>query len=369
MNICTITCHNVYNHGALLQAYALQQYIKNLGHKTKIIDYRPYYLSQHFKFSRIDNKKYDRAIIKQLYIIAKFPSRLLSLRRKKAFDKFSKKYLSLTPIIYKDIDELVKYPPIADIYIAGSDQIWNTYFKNGIDPAFYLDFGNTYKISYAASFATSILKSGTESFVKHQLLKLNDISVRESSGIKILNNLGFNGTQVVDPIFLLSKTNWDNIIRTKYPQNYILVYDFENDIEIKSIAERIAKKTNTYIFSIGPTKLYYTNKNFTNCAPDCFISLIQNAKCIISNSFHGTAFSILYEKDFFVVKRKDGLNQRMYDFLSRYSLQERMIDNSATDEELQYHINYNIVKKQLEIDIASSKLFISNCILKAKQQK
>lgn len=366
MIILTITCHNVYNHGALLQAYALQQYIKNLGHETGIIDYRPYYLSQHFKFSRIDNKKYDRIIIKQLYIIAKFPSRLLSLRRKKAFDKFSKKYLSITPKIYKNIYELVKHPPVADIYIAGSDQIWNTFFCNGCDPAFYLNFGNAFKISYAASFATSKLKKGTEHFVANQLRNINKISVREFSGLKILDKLGYKGLKVVDPVFLLTPSEWNRITTDKIKQKYILIYDFECNHEIRNISKRIATLTKSKIFSIGPYKLDYSDKNFINYGPDYFLSLVKNATCIISNSFHGTAFSIIFKRDFFVIKRSDGLNQRMEDFLASYNLSDRFVDTTATDEQLLSHIDYNNITHQLTHDINESERFIISCISDAK---
>ena len=137
MIIKTITCHDVYNLGASLQAYALQTYLQKQGHEVEIIDYKPDYLSGHFKLWGVYNPVYDKPFIRLLYLLAKLPGRLMALRRKKAFDVFTKNYLHLTRR-YHSNDELKKDPPIADAYIAGSDQIWNTVFKNGRDPAFYL---------------------------------------------------------------------------------------------------------------------------------------------------------------------------------------------------------------------------------------
>lgn len=96
MKICTITCHDVYNVGASLQAYALQTYLKSLGHDVKIIDYKPDYLSKHYRLDIVSNPKYDKPFLKQAYLLAKLPGRLHMLPRKKAFDSFTAKYLDLT---------------------------------------------------------------------------------------------------------------------------------------------------------------------------------------------------------------------------------------------------------------------------------
>lgn len=157
MKIKTITCHHVYNAGASLQAYALAAYLKKLGHEVQIIDYIPDYLV-HYKLTGVSNPVYDKPVVRELYNIAKLPGRLAARwgRRKKAYDCFTSQYLPLTERHYASYDELQKYPPEADVYIAGSDQIWNSFFKNGRDPAFYLQFApqGCIRASYAASFST-----------------------------------------------------------------------------------------------------------------------------------------------------------------------------------------------------------------------
>lgn len=137
MKIKTITCHEVYNHGASLQEYALLKYLNKNEHKAEAIHYKPHYLSGHFKLWAVSNPRYDKLFIKQLYLLAKFPKRLISLKRKKAFDQFHKKYIPTGEVKYLSNLALKNNLPQADVFICGSDQIWNSFFQNGKDPAFF----------------------------------------------------------------------------------------------------------------------------------------------------------------------------------------------------------------------------------------
>ncbi|MEH7549898.1 polysaccharide pyruvyl transferase family protein, partial [Neobacillus vireti] len=215
MKICTITCHDVYNHGASLQAYALMKYLSNSGHDVEIINYKPDYLSNHYRLMSINNPKWEKNYLtKSIYLLLKIPFRLPGLKRKKAFDKFTLQYLKLSKLKYNSYEELKNDPPIADAYICGSDQIWNTLHKNGKDPAFYLDFVPDEKIkgSYAASFATESILEEHKPMIKQRVSRLDRISVREKSGVKILKELDINQVvNVVDPVFLLEKNEWDKL--------------------------------------------------------------------------------------------------------------------------------------------------------------
>ena len=158
--IKTITCHDVYNVGAGLQAYALVTYLSSQGYDAEILNYKPEYLSRHYRLNTVSNPKYDKPLIRQMYLLAKLPRRLRALRsrKKKEFDLFSRQYLPVTQKKFHSNEELCAASPFADAYIAGSDQIWNPLFKNGKDPAFYLDFVKRgKKIAYAASFAVEEL--------------------------------------------------------------------------------------------------------------------------------------------------------------------------------------------------------------------
>lgn len=364
MIIKTITCHHVYNHGAYLQAYALIEYLKGLGHDAEIINYRPQYLRGHFNLWHIEDR-YKKLGLGWLYLLAKLPERLIALKRKKVFDQFFHNYIPITEIEYLSVEELRANPPKADCYIAGSDQIWNTTFRNGTDPVFYLDFGyiQTKRISYAASFATDKLEDGAIDFVKKKLRNFDSISVREPSGLNILKNLGYNGIEVVDPVFLLTKKLWNNFASNDgFKEDYILIYDFENSPEIRTIAKRLARLKSLKIYSVGSRKLNYANENFINSNPKTFVGLIKNARCVISNSFHGSAFALIFNKDFFVINRADGLNVRMRDLLTKYNLQSRIITTNITDAKLISSIDYSYVNPLINDNIIKSKEFLNKVL-------
>ena len=248
MKIKTITCHDVYNVGAGLQAYALLTYLEQLGHDVQIIDYKPDYLSKHYSFSIVGNPIYEKGkLIKFLYLMVKFPKRLWCYfgKRKRRFDLFKKEYLKVTPICYSSNEHLKDETPEADIYIAGSDQIWNPLFKNGRDPAFFLDFvpENKIKASYAASFAVESLPIELEKEILDRLKRLDFVSVREKSGLDIVKGLGVDrGRVVLDPVFLLDKTKWDGFCKetTEFNERYILIYDFDKNDIIEKCAKTIA---------------------------------------------------------------------------------------------------------------------------------
>ena len=316
MKICTITCQNSSNHGARLQCYALVHWLQKQGHEVEVIDYRP--------ARSLDRKLWywpGSSFLLWYRFFFHFLARKRNIERRKYFDAFSQKYLPLTKTIYSNISDLRNNPPEADLYLAGSDQIWNTYLRNGRDPAYYLDFGSPIvrRESFAASFGTSSLKPGTELFVKENLKRFDKITVREQSALSILDSLGIEGSVQEDPVFLLSASEWDIVADgTGAGERYLLVYDFYLGDDIKVEAQRIANETGLKIFSICHSKLSYADKNYVYAGPETFVSLVKYASFLISNSFHGTAFAIIYGVPFKVLDRPDGLNIRMHDLLDRH---------------------------------------------------
>lgn len=317
MKICTITCQNANNHGARLQCYALVKYLQKQGHEVEVIDYRPDYMrgAQSLLY-------WPGSSLKEwVKLIVRFPDRLRELRRQSFFELFSQRYIPRTRI-YWNIDELRQNPPEADLYLAGSDQIWNTTFRNGTDPGYFLDFGpaKVRRESFAASFATEKLVPSSVDFVKENLKRFDKITVREQSALKILNDIGFKGELQEDPVFLLSKDQWDEVADgTGAGEKYILVYDFYLGEDIKQKAQKIAKEHGLKIYAICSKSLRYADKNFVYSGPETFVSLIKYASYVISNSFHGTVFAMIYGVPFCMVDRPDGLNVRMHDLLERHS--------------------------------------------------
>ena len=362
MKISTITCHDVYNHGASLQAYALMTYLNNQGHNVEIIDYKPYYMGTLYKLSNIDNPAWEKNFIsKSIYLTLKLPGRLISLKRKKNFDDFTKKYLNVGNYTYESNEDLKSNLPDSDIFICGSDQIWNSLHANGKDPAFYLDFvpNDKVKAAYAASFATDTISDEYKIMTKSLVEKLDKVGVREESGVKIVKDLGIEkAVNVLDPVFLLEKEQWDNIATKEFNEKYILVYDFDKSLVIEALAKEISKKKGYKIYTINVDKPKYADKCFNLDGPETFVSLVKNAQFVISNSFHAAVFSLVYEKDFVIVNRTESINTRMRDLLSSLTIGDRLIGKDYDINKVIEEINYDNVKPILNEKIDFSKQYL-----------
>lgn len=365
MKIKTITCHDVYNYGASLQAYALQSYLKSIGHEVEIIDYIPDYLSGRYKFFNIlpSSRLYKYARKNKFFYflccLYQVRRKYSTFARKKEFDLFKKKYLQCTRI-YKNYQELKSDPPIADIYIVGSDQVWSCTSDIGKDPAFYLDFGNqtTKRYSYAASFGQSKLIKENIDFVTTELKKFDSISVRESTGLDILHELKLDGINVVDPVLLLSQRQWNDLITSDrlVKGNYILIYDlYHSDNDIKNASCKLAKDNGLKIVSINSrTALNYADINISNAGPIEFLNLLKYCSYCFTNSFHATAFSVIFQKPFFVFNRHDNVS-RIKDFLSIICLTHCLNPIS-----INVHFDYDMINKRLQKEIDKSKFFLEN---------
>lgn len=349
-----------------MQAFALLRYLTKCGHDVEVIDYKPAYLSNHYNLFRIDNSKWDTNLLtKLIYLGIKVPLRIPGFKRKRAFDQFTASYLTLTKCQYHSNEELKDKLPERDVYLCGSDQIWNSLYQNGKDPAFYLEFVPEGKIkaSFAASFATEEIAPDLAPIVQKRIKRLDGISVREKSGINILNKMGiYNGKQVVDPALLLSREEWNEIGKKQFHDKYILVYDFDNNSLIKEVAVKISKEKDLKIYSINPGKVNYADKYFRHVGPDVFISLVRDAAFIISNSFHAAVFSVLYQKNFAIVNREESINTRMRDFLEDLKLESRLINPHYKMKDLLNPINYKESELILNEKITQSKFYLENVL-------
>lgn len=361
MKIKTITCSNAENHGARLQAFALAEFLYDEGHNVEVIDYQPDYMrfgTKKVYFPGTDIKEWVKLFLR-------YRQRCTAIERHDEFDKFSGIYIPLTQKTYLTNDMLAENPPKADVYIAGSDQIWNVDFPNGNDKAFFLDFGNDKikRLSYAASFALPKLPKDKEQQIARWLSRFDAISVRESSGLNILHKLGLEGIRVVDPVFLVSPACWKGIANSVEPpaeshSRYLLVYDFMKSDVVKSVARKIAGTRNLKIYSVGPYPVRYADRNFTVCSPETFVRLILDADCVLSNSFHATAFSLIFEKDLFVADRNDGLNERMHDIMNVYGLTHNIVNDKTSPEIYSNHIAYDKITPVITADIEKSKTWL-----------
>lgn len=358
MKIKTITCHNVYNVGASLQAYALTAYLKEQGHEVQIVDYVPEYLRHYKLWDKVPNPVYDKPVIRQLYNLAKLPGRLKARTnlRKKRFDRFTGEHLPLTPRHYGSYEELLRDPPGAELFLAGSDQIWNSFFPTGRDPAFYLQFApeGAVRASYAASFAVPRLEEQYKTQTARWISGLDHVAVRESSGLEILEDLDIHsGVHVVDPVFLLGTEQWDRLCpKAEYGEKYLFVYDFDRNPELRRTAEELAARRGLKLYTLQ--KLSYGDRSFPDAGPIEFVQLVRGAEYVLSNSFHATAFSLIYRRPYLTVDRNAGINARMQDLNRLVGLQDR---HSPEDP-----IDWENVHARLERHVAASRAYLQTVI-------
>ena len=346
-NIKTITFHNAYNYGAMLQTYALQNKIKNLGYETEVIDFLSEELTKEYKVKLFNFSNGIKSFISSL------TSYQIRKKRAKIFEKFLKEKIKLTKKRYFTMEDLRKDSENFEMCITGSDQVWNPAIV--YSPAYFLDFGNERmkrmkRISYAASFGQEKILKEYEEKVGEHLKKFNCISVREKSGINLVKELsGENAVQVLDPVFLLSKDEWkkldNNIVKDfDLEDGYVLVYSMEKNSLIMEIAEKLKKYLDKPIVvihsSYGITTqieiLKSKNINIPVAGPQEFVTLFAGADCIVTNSFHGTAFSIIFDKPFLSVPHSTR-NTRLQSVLELLKLEERFIstdDRNLSGEKL-----------------------------------
>ena len=342
MKINIITCHRAYNYGAVLQAYALEHYLESQGNEVKIIDYYPEELHKSEKQKGL--KKLGRNFI-----------RFFDFRKsEKVFGNFLKNNLKLTQRYYS-LDQLKKDPPKGDLYIVGSDQVWNCNTRNGNDDSYFLTFvpKNKIKASYAASIAMDELTNEQKKRFSDKLKDFYAISVREKTAVKLLNECKINiAEKVLDPVFLLDKNNWDELANKSKlnlkDEKYIFVYGFKRQKNIYQYARKLAKEKGCKVFSVNTNIEDYlldVDKYFYNVSPEDFLNLLRNAEAVVTNSFHGLSFSIIYRKNVHQFMKSGKENSRMIDLLNELNMSERLVENGEIIEE---DFNYNETAKIIE---------------------
>lgn len=352
-----ITFHRAHNYGAMLQAYALQNKITRMGHEVKIIDYRDKNIEVLYKILKFGNFK--RAISSILNFAT-------NNNRYKSFNDFLMNNMRLSKSY--SLEQLKKEAPKYDIYIAGSDQVWNTDITIGLSDAYTLNFGSKSikRISYAASIGKSNIESEKEIY-KQKLKNIDNISVREESGKNILEPILEKEIDVVlDPTLLLTRKEWEEVIQdTKQEeQKYILVYVVEPDDEYVKVVNYLAKKTKLGVIHFGKKNIYNNTirSAYTN-GPLDFIKLIKNAEYVICTSFHATVFSIIFNKKFFVIPHKT-TGARVTNLLSKLGIIERAVYtlDEFKSKDYEQKIEYESVNQKLEKERRKSIAFLKNAI-------
>lgn len=347
-SVSIITLHKVRNYGSVLQTYASQKFFEEIGFNASIIDY----CSQRFvENNRIEDEyerfkfKYKNPIIKILFILLMNPS---LKKQRRIFETFLEENVRLSDEKYYNIEELQSNPPEADILCTGSDQVWNSETNGFIERPFYLDFGDRdiCRIAFSASFGRKELSKNEMKYIKPMLMKYSGIGVRESSGMEILKDIGFeNYANTLDPTLAVNPNIWQNMAddSVKKLGEYILIYEFGKKSNIEQYAKRLSEKTGLPILRIGYWyhKKYKGEYNFILPTVQEFLGLIKNAEYVITNSFHACVFSTIFKRNFFAVYPEQ-FGIRLKDYLDMIDMQHchlknvSDIDNRIVDFEIDY---------------------------------
>ena len=340
-----ITYHKSYNYGAMLQVYATQYIIKKIGYDCKIIDYVNkdeekenklfFYKSN---FTLMHNVK---DLIRNIFLKSYF---IRNKNFKNFFDKLDRTQ-KVTNCM--EISELR-----FDTYIVGSDQVWNPSITgNKFEPAYLLDFRAKKKISYASSMGSHKLSDSEMIYIKDKLRDFNAISVREKFAKEQLNELGINCKIVCDPTLLIDKKGWinncyDDSILNTIPKNYIILYLLEPFSD--KISEILLKVKSVYKLPIvyiafSNSKKKNVDYHLTNVTPERFVSLINNSNLVLTDSFHGTAFSVNLNKQFISILNPSN-PKRVEDFLVSLGLEK----NIYSDKIQKNHIDYGEINLKIE---------------------
>ena len=307
--------HKVSNIGSVVQAYALQHKIKQLGLDSEIIDYDyPYPKEKNISLYTILN---NIVIFFQNFVWG-FPNK----KRERRMTLFREKYLICSNVSY-DRESIKKKPPEYDIYCTGSDQVWNPYYI-GDDTNFMLSFvpEDKPKISYAASFATNDMPDYLVELYSNCLKEYDSITVREQAGVDLVNRMvGKDAKVVCDPTLLLSREEWDEFaelselhLKEDYILVYILGYMYNPRPNIYNIISVVQKALGCKVYYINGNKSEFFmphSKIIKGVGPMEFVDLFKHASFVITDSFHGTAFSTIYNIPMMSVVNTDSKDGRM----------------------------------------------------------
>jgi hypothetical protein len=365
-----ITFHRAHNYGALLQCFALKKYIESLGHIVNIIDYWPDYHLSTYKFFPDFSKKSIKGKIKSivLFVIGFFKI----YKRSKGYKDFIKTHLDIeTHISFKTANELSQLD--FDVVVYGSDQIWwrsTLPTFQGYDLVYWGQQPKKAKrkITYAPSMGIINYDIEESNVLKKMLNNFDAISVRELIVKELIKSkLGIDTTLVLDPVFLIDKKYWEKFCNTnskpfEIKEKYIFFYHLKENPQTGYLVENLAKYFDLRIIEIkGRVSPLKRSKRFMQTVdPIGFVQLIRNASFVVSTSFHGTAFSIIFEKHFYASGMGSNA-ERAKSLLKNLGIENRYIDNfnkPIFDDTIDYE-QVNIKLEKLKV---ISKDFLINNI-------
>ena len=366
MKLAIITYHRAVNYGSALQAFALNHYLKTKGHFVRTIDY--YNDEQKKIYQKYEESRNVMSIARNIYT---FIYRKKHDEKDRRFKDFIETFVPLTNTIGNDEKKLASIENEFDTFICGSDQIWNTNCYD-FDNNYLLSFVKNKKkcCAYAPSIGTDRLDADSEKLLKKYLSEYRLLSVREKTGAKYLEQLIKRQVDnVLDPVFLLDNKEWrkmSNAVKVK--GKYVLGYYIGDVAGMRDYGKKLAKKTGCKVIVIwkGLRDVFRSDIKAYDAGPREFLWLIDNAEYICTNSFHAVAFSVIFEKKFwvFVGANDDKKPQsRIYDITEMLGLSNRILnETNCRDVDFNSPIDWKNVYEKLNFNIQKSKRYLDKII-------
>lgn len=356
MKVGILTFHRASNYGAVLQAYALSEMVKKFGCSAEIIDYRcPEVEMAHRPFAAFKKQKWYKAAV---YFIGK-------CKNGKMFDKFRTRMFRLSEMYTRNNVGTIKDK--YDIFISGSDQVWSKRLS-GFDKTYLLDFvdDDRKKYSYAASFGFTSFPENTRDVYQKYLEKFQMISLREKTAVDLLKNeCSIDSCVCLDPTLILGKDEWMKFsTKPDLNEKYILIYTVQPPVGLLKYARKLSEEKGLKLIYLNNSRRKDLDiKHIRYSTPEEFVGFFANAEYVLTNSFHGTAFSIIFNKELVVeIKTQKSVNTRSEDLLKLCEIDDRIINDNYSDFKMS-EINWQNVNQKLENEKKKSVEYLK-CICK-----
>lgn len=336
-----ITIHLGSNFGSILQTVASASVLRKMSCEIEVVNYIP----DRCTWKRFFRNSFGKWWSFARHLFIGFP--IIALN-KHIYNSYLRKYVAVSNPIYTS-DDFIAVCPKADIYVTGSDQVWNSIHNEGLDKHYYFDGfpEGTIKIAYSSSIGRESLDEWEYNEVKRMLGTYKAISVREASAKILIESMGYKATHLLDPTFMLDRNDWKKYMgKRKISHPYVLVYlpynIHDKGLIYQSVRKLAAvKNLNIVAFSWGIRPEKFADKTIFFANPGDFLSLMFHADYVVTNSFHGTAFSVNLNKQFWVYM-PTGFGTRIQSILDLCSLQSRLLqpDEVINNDKMVQVIDY-----------------------------
>ncbi len=370
MKISVITLHRVRNYGSSLQTLATQSLLENYGAEVEVIDYYP---ERYTSVGLLKRLKQKSSKLEKHFLLLTAARSIMCVsyaKKKIIFDSFLKRYIKLSKETYRTAEEIRNYPMQSNAYCTGSDQVWNSHWNEGIDTPFYLDFvpKSEYKFSFASSIGADNMHEKEAKIVHDMLKEYKHISVRESHGVKLLKDIGIECTQVLDPTLCFTADFWEKYASDIYlGKKYILTYNLHHDKRIDQLAKKAAKTSGCKVYNISYNIHDMIRSGCLKWCPSVenYLGLIKNARCVVTDSFHATAFSLIFHTAFFVLYPEES-SSRLRSILKLTNLENRGSESFPDVDAVLENIDFAGVDVILDEQRNESKKYIEKIMAELK---